>query len=252
MPLAALLAPQIAKKAAEIDSALGPPQIGYLTPPPAAAPQSIAAPADVPTGYLNIGNPTTLDPRGLLQDAPQKYYSSQTDAGKILHNAGELQRAGQPALAEALLHGLGIATGRKEGKMMPIPNAPAPAVVAAPAPMPVAKHIIIPLGTPGAPIGTNERGEAVDIHGRNLGYLAQPDNPIVMPQLPPLPSDWSQQSLEKTYGKNLQDMQDNRNEDGTPTDAFPQGYFDGMSKEKRKGIEAGIKELMYRAGGTKT
>lgn len=49
--------------------------------------------------------------------------------------------------------------------------------------------------------------------------------------------------IQRQYGEHLQAMEDNRDGNGVPTDKFPAGYFDGMSKDKRQNIEAGVRWL---------
>jgi hypothetical protein len=114
---------------------------------------------------------------------------------------------------------------------------------------------------PGGVVGTNERGDALDVRGRPVD-LAADDLParrglrpadrreqdVTMADRDPFGRD----VLERDYGEHLRAMEDNRDERGLPTDKFPAGHLNGFTKEKRKEIIEGVKALKEIQRGIRT
>lgn len=244
MPLAHILAPQIAKKAQEIETALGHAPVGYLE-------------------QQNVGyEKTPYDPRGLTDKPEPKRYDPRSPAGSALAMLGSMKKY-DPKIAEGIVRGMQKAKVQEGVK--PIPNAPVPAQ---PEPVTPTKgkrgRVVIPMGKPGEPVGVAEDGQAIDSRGRKLGYLNQGpalvtpygDVPLSNPVRTPTginvqPKDefdafW----LEDHFGKHLKAMQDNRDANGMPTDQFPPGYFQGMSKKERENIIKGVDALRKFQKGT--
>jgi len=204
MPLAHILAPQIAKKTAEIEAALAP---GYLAPqrPPGEAPivapsqarrrgylgPPTPVPAPAPAGAPPRASGTTLGPRGRNTAAQRENIEALSGASDAApaepSTVGYLRVAAPPTAAEAGLKALRDAppntpwavfknaallgaaeeARRQKGTQL-LPNAPVPAPVEAKP----AKGGVIPL--PKGAVGIDETGQAVDKKGKRLGYLAQP------------------------------------------------------------------------------
>ncbi len=103
--------------------------------------------------------------------------------------------------------------------------------------------------------GFDEKGESVDPRGRKLGYLATPAAPMGTVDGKPLtdlarrktdaPMDrrdkFGASALKQQYEPHLKAMQEHFQDTGA--EAFPPGYFNGMSPKKRKEIEEGVKAL---------
>ncbi len=217
MPLAHLLAPQIARKVEEIETALGrPPSM----PPPSG-------------GYLNsqgdVGTRAKAPP-GETVPPTERYTNS---LGQIAINAA-LKGAHDAALRQR--H---PATGSRQ---MLIPNTPAPTTEALPKNN--RGQLVLP-AHPGEAVGQTEAGEPVDVRGRKVGYLSQPNGGPAGPvQAYRFGGARGEAYLQQKYGPHLKAMQDNRDERGMPTDQFPQGYFKGVSKAERRDIEEGVGALM--------
>lgn len=243
MPLANILAPELLRKAQEIEDAIG---------PPTQARSSL--------GYLNnVGyEKTPYDPKGLVNKPDSKSFNG--DASPGMRGLGMLQRSGDPGL-QAFGRGMidGGSGSLPSQKTKPLENAPA-------APMRlVKKGEPVGTGKKGAPrkialpagvVGTNERGESVTARGRKLGYLAQPE--LVTPyggseQLRTGERNRNDVSVSRHEGSNkftgdvlmqrfgahLKEYEANRGE-------FPDGYFDGMSKTEKANIIDAVKELQRR------
>jgi hypothetical protein len=124
---------------------------------------------------------------------------------------------------------------------------------------------------PKGAVGIDETGQAVDKKGKRLGYLNHPamvtptgDTPLRGADR--RPSDiiitkdagladrdmFGAQHLQKTFGKHLKAMQENRDENGMPTDKFPADYFKGMSKDEREKIIYGVRALQMLDQGVRT
>lgn len=244
MPLANILAPELLRKAQEIEDAIGPPTQARST---------------LAGGYLTAGyEKTPYDPKGLIDKPDSKSFNGDTSPG--MRGLGMLQRSGDPGL-QAFGRGMidGGSGSLPSQKIKPLETAPA-------APMRLVKKNE-PTGTgkkgsprklvlPAGAVGTNERGESVTARGRKLGYLAQPE--LVTPY------GGSQQlrtgernrndvsvsrhegsdkftgdALMQRFGEHLKEYEDNGGE-------FPRGYFDGMSKQRRADIIDAVRELQRR------
>ncbi len=251
MPLAHLLMPQLARKAQEIEDAIGPPR-------------------PVASGYLQAAAPPTASDKA---QADLRAYTGQQRLDTIFKNG-----------ARRALPGI-IA----RGKIGPIPNAPSPTqpvgpqakggiqvapdepigmnedgtsiYASEPAPKPVKKkkgeRTVIAL--PAGPVGSNERGQAVGTGGNSFGYLQQQDPNVRTLQRRRLDVSLGEKEvhdafgtkvLQQRFGEHLKAMQDNRAADGMPTDKFPAGYFGTMSKRAREEIEKGVKALQDIERGT--
>ncbi len=121
------------------------------------------------------------------------------------------------------------------------------------APIPAGKPVIT--APAGQPFAVNERGESLDVRGKNLGYLNKQDpsiryadrrlSDVNMEDRDAL----GQSSLEQTFGPHMKEMV---YDPKTKKMQFSPGYFEGMSKKDREAIKAGVKELASREKGTPT
>lgn len=271
MPLAHLLAPQLIRKAQEMEDAIGPARpiagAGYLQAPPTGR-----------AGYEK----TPYDPKGLM-NKPDPKLVEMTPMGKTV---GNLQRSGDP-YAGAFARGMTQTSspGRKGTKLIPTappiqgdPNAPvatgdvvgqtergapihASEKPAAPAKQ-KGKKTIIKLD-PNAAVGSNEKGESVTARGTNLGYLGgssivTPKGSVPMRTGDRRPSDivltedmgmmdkdkFSADMLRKMYGEDFKEVQENGMK-------YPTGYFDGKTAKQKENIMAGVRALQLLEHGQK-
>lgn len=269
MPLAHILAPQLIRKAHEIEAAIGPPRM----PPPK-------------TGYLQAGyEKTPYDPQGLMdKKGPQSYDSSQGDGReKLMLSLGQMQRSKDPAqeaFARGIVKGLpSTQPGGVPNTPEVMPNAPAPqnhpAVIGttergAPiyagqgGPQPPTKKgkTVIQLD-PNAEVGVNERGEGFKVADRNRsfrsarqGYLEKPavvtklgerndtrslargKNDIVLQKDGSLrPEDkFGTDVLQRKYGEDFKAVEENGMK-------YPSGYFAGKTAKEKEDIKAGVRAL---------
>jgi hypothetical protein len=111
----------------------------------------------------------------------------------------------------------------------------------------------------GEAAGFDEKGESVDPRGHKLGYLTNPTAPMGTVrgegrELPlrdtarrktDAPMDrrdkFGAGALQQLYTPHLKALQENFQDTGK--EAFPPGYFNGMTPAKRKDIEDGVKAL---------
>ena len=274
MPIAHLLAPQILRRAQEIEDA--------LYPRPAAA------------GYLQASAPVQ-----------RQYHPVEISAPALVRGEQPVRREKAPASEKAMTELRAEPAPRPDtvfknaarrdvprqvakGKIKQIPNAPSPArgavgtdevvgmdesgrpiYASVPGASPVKKKkgrttIALPAG----PVGVNERGEAVAAGGKNLGYL-RGTNPNVrtlerttrdLPRTPHVAAPsvlndrYGVQVLQQRFGPHLKAMQDNREigPDGyaVPTGKFPEGYFDHMSTQAAEEIKLGVARLAEIERGT--
>lgn len=242
--LAHLLAPQLIRKAQEIEDSIGPPR-------PLAA------------GYMQARSPApTASERGLKElrarpaPRPDQVFKAAAAQGvnkaiakskiKPIPNAAPPARPVYPPAKGGIQAAPDEPIGMHEDGRAIYAVEPAPKKAA---PKKGRTIIAIPEGA----VGATERGEAVTRGGTNLGYLRNRENPNVR-TLERNKMDvavgernaydkYDVQVLQKRFGEHLKAMQDNRDPDGMPTDQFPEGHFDGMSPAARKEIEAGVERL---------
>lgn len=238
MPLAHILAPQLARKAQEIEDAIGPPR-----------------PMNV--GYLQAGyEKTPYDPKGIENKKAQSYDSSQGDGREqLMLSIGQMQRSGDPAqqaMARGILEGLNT----KKTRPAEIPNAPqARALMVTEAPAPKGRRVI-QLPPAGQPAGQTESGVPVDARGRKLGYLdagpalvtpygttpvrtgERKKTDVVVDKDGALPSGdkFGADVMQRQYGADWAAVKENGGK-------YPPGYFDGMSAAKKKNIQDGVRAL---------
>lgn len=236
MPIAHLLAPQILRRAQEIDEALYPRPVaaGYLQ---ASAP----APTASAKAMTELRAEPAPRPDTVFKNAARRAVPKQIAKGKIK----QIPNAPAPA---------GGATGTDE--LVGMSEDGRPIYASEPAPKPSKKRVIkLPAGA----VGENERGEAITAGGKNLGYLRGQDpnvrtlerNRMDVPLGEKNVYDpFGGQVLQQRFGGHLKAMQDNRDADGMPTDKFPLGYFDHMSKRAKEEIEAGVARLAELERGT--
>lgn len=250
MPLAHYLAPQLIRKAQEIEDAIGPPRAlagaGYLQ---ASAP----APTASEKGLAEL--------RGRPAQRPDQIFK------------GAAAQGVNKAIAKS--------------KIKPIPNAPAPAqpvyprarggiqvapdepigmhedgraiyaTEAAPKPVKKGKKTIIQL--PDGAVGANERGESVNARGRNLGYLKQDPNVRTLERgradvalgEKNTYDGFGAGVLKERFGEHLKAVEENRDQDGMPTNKYPKGYFDGMDPKLKEQILHGVARLQELERGQK-
>jgi hypothetical protein len=236
MPLAHILAPQIARKVAQLEADLGrspTPPTGYLQSEGMQAARAPAPPAHEQAAQR-------------LRAQPKKSKAEAARNAELVKGAREKKIAeGMRLIPNANAPGQRLQLGMSENGTPIYDDAPA----AAPAPKAKKGRKVIPAPTGAA--GTNERGESVDIRGKNLGYLAQ-EGPVrtlerrqtdVSLGKADTYDRFGVETLQRRFGEHLKAMQNNREADGMPTDKFPLGYFDGMDARKKKEIEAGVARL---------
>lgn len=233
MPLAHILAPQIAQSAKELEADLGHAPVG--------------------TGYLNAGyEKTPYDPKGLINKPESQSYDPRTPVGSYLNGIGILQRSPNKVdqqMGRALAEGLDYPDRLRKGEVDTlIPNAPSPTPVQAAPPKKSGKKYLISLPKTG-PAGYDESGQAVDINGRKLGYLNQPaivtpygdvpmrtgqrtPNDVLLDQRDP----FARSVIEQKFGKHLKELEFNNGK-------FPPGYFKKMTAEEKAGIQKGVQAL---------
>lgn len=284
MPLAHILYPQLAKKTAEIEAELGPPGAGYLSVGNASAGSAGAraagaepelyTPSQAP--YMKAAGMDTASFKAQKKLRAPAHYTSPDD------RPGAFKRPDQvffdAANAEAVRQNRRRYGAEAPGNMQLIPNAPAAQVTPVPAQrgylalpsgpigmdergMPVQgpntqpRTVTLPQGA----IGMSESGQAVDHKGKKGGYLEQ--DPMVSRELGSAPSAGhlykfggakGVDEIEKKYSKHLKAMQENRDSEGLPTDKFPEGYFQGMSKSEARDIKEGVDALRKLEKGVRT
>jgi hypothetical protein len=246
MPLAHILAPQIARKVKEIKTDLGPAR-GYLAvsdPAPMTAADKAA---------MAMRNKPKRAPEDVARDlaiAKQMQQEKTAKALTLIPNAPSPTPAPTPTVK------------KKKGKAGFLRVAPGEIIGTTESGVPIyadtAKKGFVPAPAAGQPFATNERGEAIDRRGKNLGYLPQPG----VRTLDRRPSDvslgkqemhdvFAVDVIQRRYAEHLKAMQENRDADGYPTDKFPQGYFSGKSAAERKDIVAGVQALKEIERGTR-
>jgi hypothetical protein len=118
-------------------------------------------------------------------------------------------------------------------------------------------------------VGFNKRGEAVTVRGKNLGYLGEPALVTPRGEIPMRSGErrksdilfdkdgnlmdkdkFGADALQQIYGDDLKVMQENRDENGMPTDKFPRGYLDHLQPEQRENILKGVRALQKLERGT--
>ncbi len=254
MPLAHLLIPQLAKKAEEIEAALGhrPEQIGYL--------QASATPskADAAPGANQA-----------FQSGAARGYAREKGVQdrKLIPNAPSPR---QPRYYPQPLHPMhGAPVGMNED------GTPIPGTDHVPKPVKKGKRTIIQLPQ-GEPVGHTESGIQIGAGPKRLGYLGRraPADPnmqtlerrskdvpvFALDKRTGRPANPNQitydqfgvQLLQREFGKHLKEMQENRAPNAGPTDKFPPGYFEGMSAARRLEIEQGVKRLQEIERGVST
>lgn len=239
MPLAHMLLPQLAKKAEEIEAALGhrPEQIGYLqaSAPPTASAQGLkelrSRPAQSPDQAFKGGAARGYDRESRVQERKLIPIAPTRPAPSYAQGAGGIQTPAD------------FPIGMTES------GRPIYATDHVPQPARQGKRTVIQM--PKGAIGQNEQGQAVDVKGKKLGYLAQDPNVRTLERRSKDVSlgekdtydQFGVQTLQRDFGEHLKAMQENRDRDGMPTDKFPTGYFRGMDPRRKKEIEAGVKRL---------
>lgn len=228
MPLAQLLAPQIAQKLAQIETDLG--RQGYL------AHSGLAFDGNVGAG--------AAPQRAPMQ--PPKMKKGETAATAAQRELRASEAAKKPATVAKLV-GEGMTSGARkvetEKNVRRLPYL-APQPVAA-APQMMHGRQVVQLGA--GPAGMSEGGQAVDRKGKKLGFLANSgDSNLSFPKSDPMnPYETGSAAIVKRmpggaavidqrYRSALEAMQNNRDEQGMPTDKLPTGYFEAAGRERGK------------------
>lgn len=225
MPLAHLLAPQVAQKLNQIELDLG--RQGYL------AHSQLQGTQDIGAG--------SRDPVAPMPSTPKRK-KGETASDAALR---ELRAQEKPGLMQTLRNAYIAKTmqNEKDAKMKrPIPLAPV---------APQGLGFAVKPGTvvlPAGAVGMTESGASVDRKGKKTGYLADPNvrtlerrqgDQIFDRQRGLLTDDQlGVQAMQREFGDHLKAR---TFENGDMR--FPAGYFDGMPAEKRKYIEDGVKHL---------
>lgn len=234
MPLANLLAPELLRKAQEIEAAIGPP-------------------VPLSAGYLQAGyEKTPYDPKGLVDKHSGPSFDGDRSPG--MRGLGMLQRSGDPGL-QAFGRGVIEGGAPPPGKQSkPIENASErPMKLVKKGEKSGTKGRVLKL--PAGEAGMNEQGQSVTAAGKKLGYLGSPQLVTPYNETPMRNADrraadvsvarhergnkFSGDTLMKNYGEHLKEFEANRGE-------FPKGYFDGMSKTKKANIIDAVNELRAR------
>jgi hypothetical protein len=262
MPLAHILLPQLARKAQEIENAIGPPRAtGYLQ-----------ASAPVQRQYHPVEMSTPAAMRGELPVRREKAPASEKGLAEL--RSRPAPRPDQVFKAAAARE---ANKAKSKSKIKLIPNAPSPdapvyapargtiqvapgepigqhedgrsiyATEAPPKPTKKGKRTIIQL--PDGAVGSNERGEALAAGGKNLGYLQDPNTRTLGRRANDISlgaqdtfDQFGAQTLQRKYGEFLEAARENR-VDGKPTDRIPASYLQGMSSRQKCDIEAGVARL---------
>lgn len=259
MPLAHILAPQIARKAAEIETALGH-NAGYLQTQGAGAQTTL------------VKNPPRDN--GMPKKAIQSYDPRlQTPEASAAIAAGTMMNSPDPSTRR---FGHGLYRRLNQPTIVPMPNAGEPSgepiatdelgrpIYAPPTPAKKGGRVIaLPAGEP---VAQTEGGVQLDRAGKKLGgYLDQEAMTPGMRYLNRRPGDlnlddtngnilrdaFARAQLDHVYGPHLKAMQDNRDADGMPTDKLPDGYFEALgeqrgkpyTKDERENVLKGLKKL---------
>ncbi len=248
MPLLHILAPQLAKKAEQLEADLGhrPEQIGYLQAGAPPAPKETAS----ARGLKELRAPVKkslsgIVKQGVIDEKARKMRTDIRDKGtRLLPNATP-----QPAPQYAPRRG-GITVAPGDPIGMQEGGKPIYATEAAPQPVKKGKRTIMQL--PQGAVGQNEAGQSLAAGGRNLGYLQQDPKVRTLDRRARdvgLRGDMNTydqfgvKMLQQRFGEHLKAMQDNRDADGLPTDKFPDGYFRGLDVNRKEEIELGVKRL---------
>lgn len=241
----------------------------YLEPAAPAAVPAAAAPAGgriIRAGYEK----TPFDPKGILdkKDTTSFDPNDPSIGGGMQRAMGAFQRSGDPR-QQAFSRGFLAAEGGLDvgSHVKPIPSGP---IAAQPEPAKKNKRgKAVISAKPGEPVAVNERGEAIDIKGKNLGYLNAPaqitpagdiplrtaertPNDIIMGQKPgslEQTDPFAVTSLEQKYGKHYHASDVDRY--GIPNLKFPEGYFKGKTKAEKEDILNGVKALAALQRGTR-
>lgn len=246
MPLAHILAPQLIRKAQEIEDAIGPPRpvaSGYL---------QASAPAPAPPAHeraLKDLRGTQQRPDTVFKNAARQAIPKQAAKSKIkpIPNAASPAKPGAPVPSGDNPIGMD-----EHGRSI---YASEPAPKAAKKKKGERTVIQLPLG----PVGMNESGQAVNSRGAALGYLRSQDPNVRTLERHQIDvpvgernayDQFGTQVLQQRFGEHLKAMQDNRDADGMPTDKFPSGYFSGMDKKRKEEIEKGVARLREFERGT--
>lgn len=260
MPLAHILLPQIARKAEEIEAALGPRPAGYLAQP--ARPELVGA----GTPQAEPAQPPKMRPGETASEAAMRELRGREPQrlDTIFRNAAE--------------RGFRRSAEREMGTRMLPPAAPPGGTPQLGEPIgtdelgrPIYEDTMRPMRgrvmrpEPGMPMGTDELGRPVDARGRAGGYLNQTAGAFrtadrvgidVDPSGNPRmaggrPTDVAATSktgdfdqfatdvLETIYKPHIQAVEEN---DGK----WPEGYFKDMSPAAKENIKAGYMEVLRR------
>lgn len=283
MPLAHLLAPQIARKVAEIETALGrPPSM----PPPSG-------------GYLTVGyEKTPYDPRGLMNKPEPKTFDPQAagSGGGMQQALGAFQRSGDPgqrAFAKGAFLGMDdkFMKGYVQRPYTPPAPAPQPSRHAVPkkpgkAGKPGPNALVFAPGEqigvtesgqpiynerpktwsevysdpkndprklrvkPGQAIGVDENGQSVDIRGKKLGYLNQPAMVTPYGDVPIRTGERNAGDIAEAdrdpFAMSVIEKKYGKHLDEVEFNngKFPPGYFKGMKPEEKENIQKGVQLLI--------
>lgn len=222
MPLAHILAPQVAQKAQEIEAQLG--HTSYLQ-------KSSSAPPLRGEGAMFVGN-----------DAPK--YDPADPKGAYIQAYSTLPK-GYEGMRRGMMRGTTVPT------VMPMPSAPVPELGAE-----ITKNArgqLVINAEPGAPIGVKERGGAVDIRGKKVGYL---DGSRTADRKPSdvrmrgekdaptrLEDKFSNDVRGVEYDKNLKkykmEFKDYKDNDYR----WPKGYFEGVKAKDAKRMRQAVEDM---------
>lgn len=259
MPLAHILAPQIAQKVNQIEADLGraPQARGYLQTVGSGAAKSEGMPLPQMRPGETAADAAKRELRAMPAKRPDQVFRDAAIASAM--NQERIQKHTQLLpLAPAPPQPASAPVPKKKGKPGFLTIGPGDVVdeLGRPVAMPPAQpgKIFIDPNTP----LTNEYGEPVDKRGKKLAYTGGPgpgmrylDRRAGDVGLEPR-DNFDAAQLEKMFGPHLKEMEANRDAEGLPTDKFPEGYFKGKSKTERENIIKGVRALRGMQRGTRT
>lgn len=250
---------------------------------PASEPKEKPKAAPYLTREQSVGyEKTPYDPRGVVNKPEEnKVFDPRTPEGATGAMLGYLQRSGDPRLQDAarafiagqqgMINTEHTAQGHVTPQILPnVPTGPGHGEqigmtergepIYASLEKPTSKVLKLKRGEAA---GFNEKGESVDPKGKKLGYLSgasagmhdlarRKEDNVISKRTGELTNTdaFGASSVEQLYGKHHEAMQEHFNDTGK--EAFPPGYFDGMSATEKQAIKDGVRALQALKRGQKT
>lgn len=266
--------PQLAKKAQEIEAALGHSYLDAVKASVRSQIHSQAEPAQpmpvrgVDRGFIRAQTTPAILAKPYDKPPGKEIESFDPQLNPNVAIAGQMApRPDEPSYIQTFKRGALRAYDRRDATV-PIPNAPASAAGA-----PRTRGKAVFKARPGEAFGVSESGQDVDIKGRKIGYLASPaivtpygdvaartadkqKADVAMGDQDPFAAD----TLEQMYGPHLKELRSNNGK-------YPTGYFktelESAKKNKlvpptttleefKTSVQKGVKELQRREKEVRT